>query len=139
MVSVNHFAKLCEAGALHKSHVKDIYSNKIISCYTVDDTHLEKYILLPKSVIDREQDTIMVCNSCKVDLQCSYDSNTRRNRRKPPICAIANGYLVGEPPEELTCLNEIELSLVSKVCIYAQSWVLYAGCHQQIRGWHHTL
>lgn len=136
MVSVKHFAKLCEAGALHKSRVKDIYSNEIISCYTVDDIRLEKYILSPKSIIDKEQDTIMVCKSCKVDLQCSYDSNTRKNRRKPPIAAIANGYLIGEPPEELTCLNEIELSLVSKVRIYAQSWVLYAGCHQQIRGWH---
>ena len=28
------------------------------------------------------------------------------------------------------------MSVLREVRIYAQSWVLYAGCHQQIRGWH---
>ena len=54
----------------------------------------------------------------------------------PPKQAIANGYLVGDAPMELECLNDVELSLVSKVRIYCQSWIFYGGCHQQIKGWH---
>lgn len=54
----------------------------------------------------------------------------------PPKQAIANGYLVGDAPMELECLNDVELSLVSKVRIYCQSRIFYGGCHQQIKGWH---
>ena len=50
--------------------------------------------------------------------------------------AIANGHLTGDAPKELTCLNEVELSLVSRVRICSQSWIFCAGCHQQIKGWH---
>ena len=32
-------------------------------------------------------------------------------------------------------MNEVELSLVSLVRVYCQSWVFFAGCHQHIKGW----
>ena len=52
-----------------------------------------------------------------------------------PPNAIANFHLIGEAPEELKCLNDVELSLVSLVRVYCQSWVFFAGCHQHIKGW----
>jgi hypothetical protein len=62
-----------------------------------------------------------------------------RDRKEEPSSrkSLANGYLIGEPPEELTCLNEVELALVSKVQIYCQSWIFFVGCHcWHVKGWH---
>jgi hypothetical protein len=70
-------------------------------------------------------------------LEANCDKNKGQwHWAKPPVNAIANGHLVGEVPEELSCLNEVELALVSWVRIHCQSWVFHAGCHQQIKGWH---
>ena len=54
----------------------------------------------------------------------------------PPKQAIANGFLIGNAPDELSCLNEVELSLISRVRIHCQSWIFFGGCHQHIKGWH---
>lgn len=45
-------------------------------------------------------------------------------------------YMIGEPPAVLTCLNTIELALVSTARTFCQSWFFFGGCHQHIQGWH---
>ena len=136
MVPIDHFSRLCYHSNMQKDRVSSIYPKDLIECYTVEDPRLQGFIISPRAIIDKGVDCIMVCKACKSSLQHALDNTKKRQRNKPPKEAIANGFLVGEPPEELSCLNEIELSLVSRVRIYAQTWIFFAGCHQQIRGWH---
>jgi hypothetical protein len=49
---------------------------------------------------------------------------------------IANFNLIGYAPIELSELTITKLSLVSRSFLHCQTWVFYAGCHQQIKGWH---
>ena len=72
-------------------------------------------------------------NSAFQSLRHSFE---KHNHRYPPKAAIANGYVIGDAPMELSSLNDVELSLVSRVCIYCQSWIFFGGCHQHIKGWH---
>jgi hypothetical protein len=44
--------------------------------------------------------------------------------------------MIGDPPDLLTKLNAVELSLISLTITQYQSWICFAGCHQQIKGWH---
>ena len=37
---------------------------------------------------------------------------------------------------ELSSLNDVELSLISRARMYCQSWMFFGGCHQHIKGWH---
>ena len=136
MVPIDCFAKLCGHSNLQKSRVCSLYPDQLLMCYTVRDCRLQDFILSPKAVIDEKDDSIMVCKECKSTLQHNLDTSKTRKRNKPPKEAIANGFLIGEAPEELISLNDIELSLVSRVRIYAQTWTFFAGCHQQIKGWH---
>ena len=54
----------------------------------------------------------------------------------PPEFAIANGLMIGPCPEELECLNEVELALVSLARVDNHVFALYGGCHKQMTGWH---
>ena len=53
-----------------------------------------------------------------------------------PRFTIANGMVVGEAPECLRQLNEIELALVSQACFGGHLFAYWGGCHRSIKGWH---
>ena len=60
------------------------------------------------------------------------DSNTTL----PPKFAIVNGFMLGKPPAELICLNEVELTLISLVRTEKHIFSFSGGSHKEIRGWH---
>ena len=53
-----------------------------------------------------------------------------------PRFAIANGAVFGEAPTELTCLNDCELTLVSRARSNKHVFAFYGGSHKCMRGWH---
>ena len=123
---------------MKKSVVKQFYENPaIVDDYSTSDRScmLQQYILSPSSQYSNDGKSIMICTHCKSDITKSSSEVQRRNRR-PPKRAIACGYLIGEPPEELLCLNEVELALVSKVRIQSHIWHWFGGNHHCIKGWH---
>lgn len=137
-VPVQEFKRLCEKSNMGKKRLLDrgIYKDSLINWYTANSEELQDFILSPESVINNETDSILVCKKCKDHMNANTRKRSPIEERKPPIESIANAYLIGAAPKELTCLNEVELSIVSRVRIYAHTWVFFAGCHQQIRGWH---
>jgi hypothetical protein len=135
-VDIDDFATLCGGSNLGKEHCEPFYPPEVVKQYTASPPELEKYVLSPASVVLEGNRTIIVCKECHEHMKMNLVSKTRRIRRHPPQKSLANGYLIGEPPEELTCLNEVELALVSKVRIYCQSWIFFAGCHRHVKGWH---
>ena len=135
-VDIREFARLCWQSNLEKEHSRPYYPTELLDGYTAPSTHLKEYVLSPASVVLERENTIVVCKECLQHLETTAKSKVKPGRRHPPPKSLANGYLVGEPPKELTCLNEVELSLVSKVRIYCQSWIFFGGCHRHVKGWH---
>ena len=129
------FKELCLKTDLRKKRVENIYKSELLESYTAPDERLHDFILSPQSII--HNDNILVCKDCLSYMrkECKKWKNRKRYTR-PPKEAIANGYIIGEAPKELTDLTEIELTLISKVKIHCHIWVFFAGCHKQIRGWH---
>ena len=135
-VDLDGFKQLCRASALEKSRVCEIYPEPLLRQYTCPQMkELEEFILSPRSVIDSEKRKILVCRSCYKEMDEQHQK-IRYKRNKPPREAIANGYIIGETPEVLKCLNPVELSLVCKAQTYCQTWMFRGGQHQQIKGWH---
>ena len=146
-VSIPRLAKLCKSNNLFKSRVASFYPEGVVEGYTAKYSSepdempvnaLRPFILSPASQCNAQEEAILICKGCKDHMEVGEDrkKSLPQRFRKPPKNSIANGYLIGEPPEELTCLNQVELALVSRVRIYCQSWIFYGGCHQQIKGWH---
>ena len=135
-VDIDEFAELCAASNLEKANLVSFYPTELVNQYTASPKDLEKYVLSPASIVLEGNNTIVVCKGCHEQMNKNLRSKVRKCRRHPPKKSLANGYLIGEPPEELTCLNEVELALVSKVRIYCQSWIFFAGCHRHVKGWH---
>jgi hypothetical protein len=131
MITVNHLSQLCNTGMLHKCHVSEFYPTALVEQYTAPHELLTDYVLSPETYIDNNQQ-VCICKACLHDLE--NNNKVRANQRKPPKQSIANGYLIGNEPEELKCLNEAELALISLARTHCQTWVFYAGCHKQIQG-----
>lgn len=126
----DEFMALCKNSKLHKDRLSTIYNTNIIEDYTAPHAALQDFILSPRSIVD--DDNILVCTECLTELRKKGQSFYK----KPPIQAIANGFLVGDAPEVITDLSEVELALISKVKIHCHIWIYFAGCHKQIKGWH---
>ena len=133
-VAADELSVLLERCQLDRKNFTDVYPEELIAQYTVESQGLEKYILSPESHVDAEG-KVIICKDClnemKVIAKIKY-----QKRRRPPLGSIANGYMIGEAPVELSDLTEMELAIISRVHIYCQSWVFYAGCHEHIKGWH---
>jgi hypothetical protein len=113
------------------------YPEELVRQYTADHPILEDIVLSPCSIIDKSNPNelrIVACNKCIDHLKIQGDG--KRGRAKPPVAAIANGFLIGDPPPELSELTEIERSIVADIRVYCQSWAFFAGAHQHIKGWH---
>ena len=135
-IGVVELKTLCHWNNLHRKHLANIYPAVILDGYKVDHPDLEPYILSPSTRLNKKDDSVLICRDCHHAMVVERESGKKRNRMKPPKQSIANGYLIGEPPKELTELTEVELALISRVRIYCNSWIFFGGCHQQIKGWH---
>lgn len=113
-----------------------IYPLKLVNQYSINCPKLKSFILSPASYIN-DLDQILMCKQCYSDLLQTGKKYVEKKKDiyLPPVQSIANGHLIGEAPIELTCLNQVELSLVSRAQIYCQSWIFFAGCHRHIKGW----
>ena len=122
----------------HLSHVdlSPIYPAVLTKQYRLSQyPDLTPFVLSPESYVN-DQDEILVCVSCHRQLVKNLENTKKNMTWRQPTGAIANGYLIGSAPVQLDTLNEVELALLSRVRIYCQSWIFYAGCHKQIQGWH---
>ena len=88
---------------------------------------LKNCILSPRSYgfLDEEDEAYFdICSDCKGGTV-----------KKPPILAISN-LQIGTAPEELTCLNVVELSFISLGVMDRHVFQCYAGQHKSINLWH---
>jgi len=134
-ISVSSFAKLCGKCNMDSKHLLPFYAwnEKILGDYRLcDQPLLEKYVLSPRTLV--VEGNVMYCSSCATEMEKCSSRNAKW--RSPPKQAIANFYLQGTAPPELRCLNDVELAIVSRIRVFSQTYVLYGGCHQQIKGWH---
>ena len=72
------------------------------------------------------------CKECFDQLKKVYDGGSPDK----PKYAIANNKCFGYPPDELSCLNETELALVSQARVNRHMVNFTGGAHQCIKGWH---
>jgi hypothetical protein len=115
---------------MEASHVEQQYRSEILlRQYSVDQEELKDFILSPVTYINDRKE-ILMCKRCHSALVGG------KRAGRPPPQAIASGYIIGDAPVELTRLNEVEISIISRARIYCQSWIFFGGCHQHIKGWH---
>ena len=134
-VSIAVFRRMCSFKYMEHNWLKRSYLENVLSCYRIDDPRLSHLVLSPKTIMDKRKKNIVVCKTCLQHLKNQLE-NVQKSRRVPPPNAVANGFIIGEPPEELKCLNLVEMSIVSANRVMCQSWVFYGGCHRHIEGWH---
>jgi hypothetical protein len=132
-VCIYDFIKLCGKGKLRKSDSVELYSEELQNQYTAKDVRLKDFILSPKTYVNAQQE-VLICKQCLSDLKTNYTKHA--NRHQAPPESIICGYMIGDAPEELTCLNPVELSLITKTVTQCQSWIFFGGSHQSIKGWH---
>jgi len=132
-VDLHEFVKLCRKCNLRKEDSLKAYGNEIRNQYSAKDDRLKEFILSPETYVNL-QDEVLVCKNCINELRTNHTKN--KERRRPPKESIINGYMIGDAPVDLTNLNSVELSLITKTVTQAQSWIFFAGSHQSIKGWH---
>ena len=111
----------------------DYYTESLLEQYTARHPDLEEFLLSPETYVNGNNEAL-ICKDCLEEL--NLISERRADRRHPPKQAIANGYVIGRAPVELIQLNDVEISLISRVRTYCQSWIFFGGAHQHIKGWH---
>ena len=135
-IGIPELNDLCNRNNLHRDRLTEFYPATMLDGYKVDHPDLEPYLLSPSTRLNMVENTVLICKDCYGAMVVERDSKKRKRDIKPPKGSIANGYVIGEPPKELTELTEVELALISRVRIYCNSWIFFGGCHQQIKGWH---
>ena len=130
-VPIRNAVQLFRKCKMEASRVEQLYNSELlIKQYSVDHEKLKEFVLSPASYINNHNE-ILMCKRCHSEL---VEGGSKK--KWPPKQAIASGYIIGDAPVELTTLNEVEISLISRARIYCQSWVFFGGCHQHIKGWH---
>ena len=114
------------------------------NCYTHTNTGSEpwvrKLMLSPRGTYVRNVDPesaarkpgFSCCRSC---WEC-LGGEEKKKGIKVPNFSIANGYCFGEAPPELSCLNPVELTMVSLNRINKHVFSFYGGSHECMKGWH---
>ena len=98
---------------------------------------LQHALLSPRSQIAykskgrRATPHVMCCTECKSSLNVKHLKNGYL-----PRYAIANDWAIGDPPECIKRLNEIELALISQARFRGHLFAYWGGCHRSIKGWH---
>jgi hypothetical protein len=132
-VDIEAFITLGMKGKLCKTDSLELYSQVLKDQYTAKDVRLKDFILSPETYVT-SLDEVLVCKQCLLNLQTNSKKN--KTRFKPPPESIICGYMIGDPPDFLTNLNAVELSLITLTITQCQSWIFFAGSHQQNKGWH---
>ena len=137
-VGISDFAELCRKCNMDKQRLTslNVYPEEMVQNYTVNHKQLESFVLSPFTKFNADSNSVLVCNKCKLAMENEILRKVPLKLRRPPKASLANGYLIGEPPEELTTLNDVELALVTRVRTHCKSWVFFGGCHRHIQGWH---
>jgi hypothetical protein len=132
-VEVPVLRKLLDKAFLHRDLLEEKYPKALLDQYSCSEESLKPFVLSPATFVNHN-DEVVICKECLSDLRLNAEK--RLKLRHPPKQSIANGYVIGEAPVELTDLNDCELSLISRVRTHSQTWMFRGGCHQQIKGWH---
>ena len=88
---------------------------------------MRNMVLSPRGCFDTNIESFLVCRICHNELYT--------NQRRPYFC-LANNFAFGEAPEELMCLNEVELALVAQSRISGHIFSFHGGKHQCMTGMH---
>ena len=131
-VKIDEFIKLSKKCNLTKTDSPTTYGEEIRKQYTADDERLKDFILSPETYVT--DDKVLICHGCLNELR--VNSKQHKQRRRPPKESIIRGYMIGDAPDVLTCLNPVELSLITKTSTQCRSFIFFAGSHQSIKGWH---
>ena len=132
-VDIDTFTTLCKTCKIKKDDSLKTYVPELRKQYTAKDSRLKDFILSPETYVN-ENNKVLVCKHCLSELETN--ARKHKDRRRPPTESIINGYMIGEAPFQLSDLNPVELSLISKTVVQCQSWIFFGGCHQSIKGWH---
>ena len=134
-VDISDAASLFDMADMHGKRLTDefMYPSELINQYRTNHIELEMFVLSPFSFINNK-DEILICKDCYSDLKAN--KKKKKKVRRPPKESIANCYVIGDAPFEMKDLNEVELSLLSRVRLFCQSWTFFGGCHKHIKGWH---
>ena len=104
------------------------------SCFDNRKTELLSGCLLsPRSklvVEDRKTPKVVLCGECRPVV------SRYMKQGKLPRFAVCNGMTIGETPDCLECLNDVELALVSQARFRGHLFSYWGGCHKAIKGWH---
>jgi hypothetical protein len=132
---VTKLVKLLSCCNMDRSLFKELYPPLLLNQYTADNNALKPYVLSPSTFVSKD-DQVIICKDCLNELEKEQKRKKPAMKRLPPKESIANGYIIGKAPPCLLDLSPTELSLISRVRSYCQSWVFFGGCHQHIKGWH---
>lgn len=132
-VDIDELIKRAKKCKLRKSDSPIAYGEDLRAQYTAKDKRLKDFILSPETYVTKD-DKVLICHGCHIELE--VNSKKRCDRREPPTESIINGYMIGDPPDVLSCLNPVELSLITKTSTQCRSFIFFAGSHQSIKGWH---
>lgn len=136
LICTSDAVRLFSKAELNHDDLPPVYPNLLKNQYKLTEyPDLTPFVLSPATYVN-DQDEILMCQICHDELVENYEKANKRMKRCNPAQSIANGYLIGNAPFQLNTLNEVELALLSRVRVYCQSWIFFAGCHKQIQGWH---
>ncbi len=95
---------------------------------------MESMMLSPCATHVTDENGVSISFSCCSE--CCGALKQHGHKKTIPRFATANGFHIGESPPELSCLNEVELALVSHARVNSHIFTFYGGAHKSIRGWH---
>jgi hypothetical protein len=137
-VKISDAVNLFQQSNMELSFLKDVYaSEELLKQYSYKHKALRAFTLSPATYINEKKELLM-CKQCHSELLANKNVKIGGHEHKlchPPAQAIASGYVIGDAPVALTELNDVEISIISRVRIYCQSWIFFGGCHQHIKGW----
>jgi hypothetical protein len=123
-----------------KRKLHDHYTQRFFlpeSARDKDVNLLNKMILSPRSygkVFGANRRMLGCCSECESGLRSMVRPDTITT--SPPRFAIVNGLMIGEAPDCIQELNEVELALLSPARTEKHIFSYSAGVHKSIRGWH---
>ena len=117
-VSVKEMKSMLRKCNMGAALMSILYPASLLSQYSINHKDLKSFVHSLETYVN-SQNEVLVCKQCVSELRYSSE---KRSHRFPPKAAIANGYVIGDPPTELSSLNDVELSLISRAHI-CQSWI----------------
>ena len=132
-VPIKVAVRLFQKNRMESKRLEHLYPLVLLEQYSVSQyKELHPFILSPATYINDKKE-ILFCKQCYGELSLN---NKTRKIGYPPAQSIANGYVIGDAPDVLSQLNAVEIAIISRARTYCQSWIFFAGCHEQIKGWH---